>query len=320
MDEFSTGRARRYTPKRSRNPPPTPLLSDKRLRVKGRMSDFLKSPPPRVAAPVDQAQLLDKAVTLFALALVVTALYVGRAVFIPIAIAIFFSASCWRRLSVRCAAGGCRGYPRSAWSAACGPSSAGSAPSSRSSSLISQRSSALEFDDHPKIASTKVAAGRRSLERAAAALRNIGGQITEATPGAGAELWRRRFRSQRAAPQNKEQPVPVEVRQRDPLSLDRLQSIASTLLGAAGHGRHRRRSSSSSSCSSARTCGTASSGWRAPRDLQRTTAAMDDAARRLSRFFLVQIGDERAFGVVHRARPLADRHPEPAALGLRSRR
>ena len=50
------------------------------------MSDFLKSPSPRVAAPVDQAQLLDKAVTLFALALVVTALYVGRAVFIPIAI------------------------------------------------------------------------------------------------------------------------------------------------------------------------------------------------------------------------------------------
>src|SRR4051794_14730423 len=55
------------------------------------MSEFLKPPPPRVAAPVDQADLLGKIAMLVTLALVVTALYVGRAVFIPIAIAILLS-------------------------------------------------------------------------------------------------------------------------------------------------------------------------------------------------------------------------------------
>jgi predicted PurR-regulated permease PerM len=55
------------------------------------MSEFLKSSPQRVAAPIDQGELLGHVVTLITVALVVTALYVGRAVFIPIAIAILLS-------------------------------------------------------------------------------------------------------------------------------------------------------------------------------------------------------------------------------------
>ena len=55
------------------------------------MSEFLKPPPPRVAAPVDPAELIGKIATLFTLALAITALYVGRAVFIPIAIAVLLS-------------------------------------------------------------------------------------------------------------------------------------------------------------------------------------------------------------------------------------
>ena len=261
------------------------------------MSDFLKSPPPRVAAPVDQAQLLDKAVTLFALALVVTALYVGRAVFIPIAIAILLSfvLAPLVRLLRR-------------WRVPRVPSVGlvvllAVAVLGGLGAIIAQQLADFttelpryELTITRKIASIKeLAAGGGSLERAAAALRNIGGQITEATPGAAPKPGDGGSGPQRAAPQNKEQPVPVEVRQRDPLSLDRLQSIASTVLeplATAGivlvfvifilFQREDLRD---------RFIRLAGSG-----DLQRTTAAMNDAARRLSRYFLFQTLMNATFG------------------------
>ncbi|MGH6812735.1 MAG: AI-2E family transporter [Methylocella sp.] len=52
------------------------------------MSDFLGSPPARPRPEPDQARTLDMLATLFVVALVVAMLYVGREIFIPIAIAI----------------------------------------------------------------------------------------------------------------------------------------------------------------------------------------------------------------------------------------
>jgi len=261
------------------------------------MSDFLKSPPPRVAAPVDQAQLLDKAVTLFALALVVTALYVGRAVFIPIAIAILLSFVLaplvrllrrWRVPRV----------PSVGLVVLLAVAVLGGLGAIIAQQLADFTTELPRYESTitRKIASIKeLAAGGGSLERAAAALRNIGGQITEATPGAAPKPGDGGSGPQRAAPQNKEQPVTVEVRQRDPLSLDRLQSIASTVLeplATAGivlvfvifilFQREDLRD---------RFIRLAGSG-----DLQRTTAAMNDAARRLSRYFLFQTLMNATFG------------------------
>ena len=55
-------------------------------------------------------------------------------------------------------------------------------------------------------------------------------------------------------------------------------------------------------------------------DLHRTTVAMDDAARRLSRYFLTQLGINAAFGVHHRHRPVLDRRAAARCSGACSRR
>src|ERR1700720_4412858 len=54
------------------------------------MSDFLGRPParPRPRPKPDQARTLEMLATIFVVALAVTTLYVGREIFIPIAIAI----------------------------------------------------------------------------------------------------------------------------------------------------------------------------------------------------------------------------------------
>jgi predicted PurR-regulated permease PerM len=264
------------------------------------MSDFLKSPPPRVAAPVDQAQLLDKAVTLFTAALVVAALYVGRAVFIPIAIAILLSfvLAPLVRLLRR-------------WRVPRVPSVSlvvllAVAILGGLGALVAQQLADLtkELPNYESTITRKIeslkslTAGSRTLERAAAALRNIGGQITEATPGTAPPPKPGDAGSgpQHAPAQGKEQqPIPVEVRQPDPLSFERLQSIAGSVLeplATAGivlvfvifilFQREDLRD---------RFIRLVGSG-----DLQRTTAAMNDAARRLSRYFLFQTLMNATFG------------------------
>jgi predicted PurR-regulated permease PerM len=55
------------------------------------MSDFLRSPLPRPRPQPDQAGTLEMLATLFLVAFVVAILYVGREIFIPIAIAILVS-------------------------------------------------------------------------------------------------------------------------------------------------------------------------------------------------------------------------------------
>ena len=55
------------------------------------MSDFLGSAPARPRPQSDQARTLEMLATLFLVAFVVAMLYVGREIFIPIAIAILVS-------------------------------------------------------------------------------------------------------------------------------------------------------------------------------------------------------------------------------------
>lgn len=262
------------------------------------MSEFLKPQPPRVAAPVDQAQLLDKAVTLFTAALVVTALYVGRAVFIPIAIAILLSfvLAPLVRLLRRWRVPRVPSVGIVVLLAVAILGGLGTIVAQQFADLTKELPN-YETTITRKIASLKqLAGGGGSLERAAAALRNIGGQITEAAPGAAPKPQDAGSGPQPAPQQSKEpEPVPVEVRQPDPLSFERLQLLATTVLeplATAGivlvfvifilFQREDLRD---------RFIRLVGSG-----DLQRTTAAMNDAARRLSRYFLFQTLMNAMFG------------------------
>jgi predicted PurR-regulated permease PerM len=262
------------------------------------MSEFLKPPPPRVAAPIDQAELLEKVATLITLALVITALYVGRSVFIPIAIAILLSfvlaplVRALRRWRVpRVPSVGLVVLLAVAILGGLG-------------TIVAQQFADLtkELPNYETTITRKIASlkqligGGGSLERAAASLRNIGGQITEPAPG-GAKPAEGSPDPQSALSQKKTQPVPVEVLpQSDPFSLERLQSVAGTILeplATAGivlvfvifilFQREDLRD---------RFIRLAGSG-----DLQRTTSAMNDAARRLSRYFLFQTMMNATFGV-----------------------
>jgi predicted PurR-regulated permease PerM len=262
------------------------------------MSEFLKPPPPRVAAPVDQAELLEKVATLITLALVITALYVGRAVFIPIAIAILlsFALAPLVRLLRR-------------WRVPRVPSVGlvvllAVAILGGIGAIIAQQFADLtrelpnyEYTISRKIDSIKqLTAGSGSLERAAKALRNLGGQITETAPEP-AKPAGTPSSSKLGQPQDKAQPVAVQVLPgSEPFSLERLQSVAGTILeplATAGivlvfvifilFQREDLRD---------RFIRLAGSG-----DLQRTTSAMNDAARRLSRYFLFQTLMNATFGV-----------------------
>jgi predicted PurR-regulated permease PerM len=263
------------------------------------MSELLKPPPPRVAAPPgDQAELLNKLAMLVTLALVVAALYVGRAVFIPIAIAILLSfvlaplVRVLRRWRVpRVPSVGLVVLLAVAILGGLG-------------TIVAQQFADLtkELPNYETTITRKIASlkqligGGGSLERAAASLRNIGGQITEPAPGA-AKPAEGPPGPQSALSQKKTQPVPVEVLpQSDPFSLERLQTVAGTILeplATAGivlvfvifilFQREDLRD---------RFIRLAGSG-----DLQRTTSAMNDAARRLSRYFLFQTMMNATFGV-----------------------
>ena len=263
------------------------------------MSEFLKSSPQRVAAPIDEGELLGHVVTLITVALVVTALYVGRAVFIPIAIAILLSfvLAPLVRLLRR-------------WRVPRVPSVgfvvllafailAGMAITlAQQFADLARELPNYETTISRKITSLKqIAGGGGSLERAAEALRKIGGQITEAAPDAAkpAEVPALQHSGQA---QNKVEPVPLEVRPpSNPLSWERLESLAGTVLeplATAGiilvfvtfilFQREDLRD---------RFIRLAGSG-----DLQSTTAAMNDAARRLSRYFLFQTILNAGFGVI----------------------
>src|ERR1700726_5110576 len=137
-------------------------------------------------------------------------------------------------------------------------------------------------------------AGRGTLERASDMLKDLGKEIDKPKDAASARASSAIVRSNAPGPQA---PVPVEVRQPDPGALESLRTLISPLvhpLATTGiiiifvifillqredlRNRIIRLAGSY--------------------DLQRTTAALDDAAGRLSRLFLTQLIVNGAFGVV----------------------
>jgi predicted PurR-regulated permease PerM len=260
------------------------------------MSDFLRSLPPRAPAPIDQSRILSHLATLIMLVLVVAALTIGRAVFIPIAIAILLSfvlaplVRLLRRVRVpRVPAVGL--VVLLAFLVLIGVAA-----------LIAQQFADLtrELPNYQTTISRKIdslkqmTSGGGSFERAATALKNLGGQISE--PGA-SPPQQLGAKPSKPASENAQKPVPVEVHQPDPLSLERLQYYAGTVLEPLAtvgivtvfvvfilFQREDLRDRF------IRLVGS--------HDLQRTTAAMNDAARRLSRFFLFQTAMNASFGVI----------------------
>ena len=136
-------------------------------------------------------------------------------------------------------------------------------------------------------------AGKGTLERASGMLKDLSKQLDR--PNEAAPALKREAAG--AKPNATQPPVPVEVRQPDPGALESLQSLIFPLLHPLAttgiiiifvifillqredlRNRFIRLAGS--------------------RDLQRTTAALDDAAARLSRFFLFQLLLNGSFGVV----------------------
>ena len=141
-----------------------------------------------------------------------------------------------------------------------------------------------------KIQSLRGVTGGGTLDKAADVLMDLGKELD--TPKSGAKAG-----SQRAPSQAAERPVPVEIRQPDPGALQTVVTLITPLvhpLTTTGIvfifvifvllQREDLRSRL------IRLGGV--------RDLQRTTAAIDDAGRRLSRLFLAQLGLNAVFGLI----------------------
>ena len=254
------------------------------------MSDILESRSARPRPEPDQARTLETLTTLLLVAFVVTVLYVGRDIFIPIAIAIVVSfvlsppILLLRRWGL--------GRVPSVFAVVL----AALVIAFLISAVLTRQVSALAVD-LPKYQATinakinhlrDAAADNALFVKISTALKTIGEinphRLTSANPTA-------------PLSQPKNPPVPVEVHEPEPGPFTIVQTIAGTALSPLEtifivvvfvifillqredlRNRFIRLAGA--------------------RDLQRTTLAMDDAAARLSRFFLVQTLVNATFGVI----------------------
>ena len=254
------------------------------------MTDFMGAPRPRPAVPTGGAGF-ETLTTITIVGLVGSALYVGREIFIPIAIAILLSfvlAPLVRRLRKWQVSRGLSVFivVAVAFVVIFGLG----AVLTRQMTQLASDLPRYETTIVNKIASVRgAAASSHIFSGASKALRTFGAQLTRATKNA---------EPQAAAPApNAVNPIPVEVHQPPPGSLDILMSVAAPVLeplATAGivlvfvifillqredlRDRLIRLAGS--------------------RDLQRTTAAIDDAAHRLSRYLLAQTTINASFGLI----------------------
>jgi predicted PurR-regulated permease PerM len=247
------------------------------------------SPPNKFAAlskPIQDASVT----TILAGVVVVAALYFGREVLVPIALAVLLSfilSPCVRFLQ--------RAHLARVVAVIVVGAVAFSAIFGLGTLMVSQVNGLAR--DLPRYQTTLaakidsfrgVAAGSGTLERASAVLHDLSQEIDK-PKGNSAELLRD------GATPNK--PIPVEVRQPDPGTLQTLSTLIEPLihpLTTTGivlifvvfillqHQDLRNRL--------VRLAGT--------KDLQRTTAAIDDAGERLSKLFLTQLGLNAGFGLI----------------------
>jgi len=269
------------------------------------MSDFLDPPAARRSREPGEARALEMLATLFLVAFAATALYVGRDIFVPIAIAIFvsFVLSPPILLLRRCGLGRVSSVLIIVLTALVVAFSA--------SAVLTRQVSELAVD-LPKYQATinaKIAALRD-----AAADNVLFAKVSAALKGLGETAPNRRASSIAAAPSGQrgnplaeagrqptaeegQKPIPVEVHQPEPGPFALVQTIAGSALSPLETTgvvvifvvfillqREDLRN---------RFIRLVGSG-----DLQRTTLAMNDAAGRLSRFFLVQTLVNASFGTI----------------------
>jgi predicted PurR-regulated permease PerM len=263
------------------------------------MSEFLGSPPARPRPQPDQARTLEMLTTLFLVAFVVVLLYVGREIFIPIAIAILvsFVLSPPVLLLRRWGLGRFPSVLTVAFAALVIAFSISAVLTRQVSELavdlpLYQATINAKLDDLRDAAADNVLFAKVSATLKNFAEINPHRPAPSSTPAPLDQPKNQLTRSHES-----ERPIPVEVRQPEPGPFAIVQTIAGTALSPLEttfivvvfvifillqredlRNRFIRLAGSS--------------------DLQRTTLAMNDAAGRLSRFFLVQTLVNASFGVI----------------------
>ena len=263
------------------------------------MSDFLGRPPAHTRPQPDQAGTLEMLATLFLVAFVVVLLYLGREIFIPIAIAILvsFVLSPPILLLRRWGLGRVISVLTVVFAAL--------VIAFLVSAVLTRQVSELAIDlplyqatINAKLDDLRGAAANNALfAKVSAALKNFA-EINPHRPApSSAPAPLKQPKNQLTKGQESERPIPVEVHQPEPGPFAIVQTIARTALSPLETTfivvvfvifillqREDLRN---------RFIRLAGSG-----DLQRTTLAMNDAAGRLSRFFLVQTLVNASFGVI----------------------
>jgi predicted PurR-regulated permease PerM len=263
------------------------------------MSDFLGSPLPRARLQPDQTGTLEMLATLFLIAFVVAMLYVGREIFIPIAIAILvsFVLSPPILLLRRWGLGRVFSVLTVVFTALVIAFSV-SAVLTRQVSELAVDLPLYQGTINAKLDDLRDAAANNALfAKVSVALKKLG-EINPHRPApSSAPAPSNQPKNQLTKGQESERPIPVEVHQPEPGPFAIVQTIAGTALSPLEttfivvvfvifillqredlRNRFIRLAGSS--------------------DLQRTTLAMNDAAGRLSRFFLVQTLVNASFGVI----------------------
>ena len=263
------------------------------------MSEFLGSRPARARPQPDQAGTLEMLATLFLVAFVVVLLYVGREIFIPIAIAILvsFVLSPPILLLRRWGLGRVISVLTIVFAALVVAFSV-SAVLTRQVSELAVDLPLYQATINAKLDDLRDAAADNVLfAKVSAALKNVAEINPHRPVPSSAPARLDQPRNQLTRGQESERPIPVEVHQPEPGPFAIVQTIAGTALSPLEttfivvvfvifillqredlRNRFIRLAGSS--------------------DLQRTTLAMNDAAGRLSRFFLVQTLVNASFGVI----------------------
>ena len=263
------------------------------------MSDFLGSPPARPRQQPDQAGTLEMLATLFLVAFVMATLYLGREIFIPIAIAILVSFVLSPPILVlrRWGLGRVFSVLTVVFTALVIAFSI-SAVLTRQVSEFAVDLPLYQATINAKLDDLRDAAASNVLfAKVSDALKKLS-EINPHRPApSSAPTPSDRPKNQLTKGQENERPIPVEVHQPEPGPFAIVQTIAGTALSPLETTfivvvfvvfillqREDLRNRFISLVGSS--------------DLQRTTMAMNDAAGRLSRFFLVQTLVNACFGVI----------------------
>ena len=262
------------------------------------MSEFLTVPPAHAAVEPSQTRTIETLATLLVFVITVSILYLGREIFVPISIAVLMSFV----LSPLCRILRHSGFNRllSVWTVVLVTLLVAAGLSAVLTRQVTEL--AANAPKYQEVVTHKIESVRQmmsnspTLDKVFATIDGIGAMLPHGQPQAGGGSDPR-MRLQTAQTQQGQQPVPVEIREPTPGALAILQTVAGTALSPLAttaivaiftifillqredlRDRFIRLVGS--------------------HDLQRTTVAMTDAAKRLSRYFLIQMLINTGFGVL----------------------